>query len=87
MIRGGAVSGTATQLLKDLRTPPRTPYREAVLHGRDRETDRLVAMLDVARSGHASSLLISAGAGVGKSALMASMSAQTHGATVAIATS
>jgi DNA-binding CsgD family transcriptional regulator len=53
-----------------------------VLHGRDRETDRLLAMLDAARSGHASSLLISAGAGVGKSALLECLAAQAHGSTV-----
>lgn len=58
------------------------PYGGVVLHGRDRETERLVAMLDAARSGHASSLLISGGAGVGKSALLETMAAQAHGATV-----
>jgi DNA-binding CsgD family transcriptional regulator len=41
-----------------------------------------VAMLDAGRSGHASSLLISGGAGVGKSALLETMAAQSHGATV-----
>ncbi|SFI01773.1 DNA-binding transcriptional regulator, CsgD family [Nocardioides psychrotolerans] len=39
-------------------------------------------MLDAARAGLASRMLISAGAGVGKSALLEAMAAQAHGATV-----
>lgn len=53
-----------------------------MLHGRDQETARLTAMLDAARSGQASSLVLTGGAGVGKSALIADLAAKAEHATV-----
>ncbi|HYO33311.1 MAG TPA: AAA family ATPase [Nocardioidaceae bacterium] len=53
-----------------------------MLHGRDRETTRLAAMLAAARAGHASSLVLSGGAGVGKSALLADLAAKAGDARV-----
>ncbi len=41
-----------------------------MLHGRDLETARLAQMLDEARAGQASSLVVSGSAGLGKSALL-----------------
>jgi DNA-binding CsgD family transcriptional regulator len=53
-----------------------------VLHGRDVETARLAEMLDQARTGQASSLIVSGSAGLGKSALLEVAAAQAPDAKV-----
>jgi DNA-binding CsgD family transcriptional regulator len=53
-----------------------------VLHGRDVETARLAEMLDEARAGQASSLVISGSAGLGKSALLEETAARTSDAKI-----
>jgi DNA-binding CsgD family transcriptional regulator len=51
-----------------------------VLHGRDLERARLAALLADARAGHAATLLVRGGAGVGKSALLDDTANQAEGA-------
>jgi DNA-binding CsgD family transcriptional regulator len=51
-----------------------------VLHGRDVERARLAALLADARAGHATTLLVRGGAGVGKSALLDDTASQAEGA-------
>ena len=57
-------------------------YSSGVLHGRDHETTRLTAMLDAARAGRASSLVLTGGAGVGKSTLLADLAIRADDAQV-----
>ena len=53
-----------------------------MLHGRDIETARLAQMLDEARSGQASSLVITGSAGLGKSALLEEAASRVSGVRV-----
>jgi DNA-binding CsgD family transcriptional regulator/tetratricopeptide (TPR) repeat protein len=53
-----------------------------VLHGRELETSRLTASLAAARDGRASSLVLTGGAGVGKSALLADLATRAGDAQV-----
>jgi len=53
-----------------------------VLHGRDVETARLAGMLDEARAGKSSSLVVSGSAGLGKSALLEEAAARAEGVQV-----
>ena len=96
VVHAGQMAGISAAALASTTTTPseRVPrltcarlpwfYSVEVLYGRDLETTRLTAMLDAARAGRASSLVLSGGAGVGKSTLLADLAAKADDAQVRV---